>query len=804
MKRLLKYLGYLTGTLIVALFALIIGGYLYFKNGLPNYSGEVQLTGIKSPITITRDKNALPHIIAQNINDAYFAIGYTHAQDRLWQMQMQRHIAMGKLSELVGKSGIPTDKFLRTLGTFKAAQASYPLLTQQTKTQLESYAAGVNAYLAEDNILPIEFTILQLDKPKPWRAIESAAWLKIMAWDLNSTWRKELGKLMLSPNFTPQQIADLYPPYPGDKPFLPPKISDIYDFGTSPKASLPTEIKISTILDNQATEGIGSNNWVLSGNLSQSGKPLLANDPHLALTAPALWYHAQIKAKDGSINAIGATMPGVPYVILGRNEKIAWGFTNTAPDAQDLYVEKITKKGYYLTPTGEQPLITREEIIKVKGADDVKITVRSTRHGPIISDQLPDTKELLGKGFALALRWTALDDDSTTLDAISNLATAQNWQEFKTATKYFKAPQQSIVFADTDGNIGLIAPGAVPIRRADNELYGRYPSPGWDAKYDWQGYIPFEQLPQRFNPQKGYIATANHKIVDDDYPNYITSSWTPPYRYNRIVQQLEKQPIHTMESMKSIQLEQYSLFLENIRPLLDNALNGTELENQQTKDAYTLLKNWDGNATVKSPEMLIISLWLKNLQAAILSPEFDNRKAINHIFLENILSNKQGMASWCDNNNCASLAATSLNKTVKSLTEEYGKNMQNWQWGVPHKSISKHRIFAKLPVLGSLFNIETPIGGGKNTTNVAPFNNINTNDINRMFNSSDGASLRHIFDLETTESSLYIHSSGQSGNIFSPHYKDYNPIWAKGEYLPMYMNAKNYEKDAIGTLTLTP
>lgn len=812
MKNTFKYLGYIVSFVLVAAIAAMVGGYFYFKSGLPNYDGQIELAGLKDKVSITRDEYALPHIIAETAPDAYFAIGYAHAQDRLWQMHLHRHIAQGRLSELIGEQGLDTDKFLRNLGIFNAAQAAYPLLSAQTRTELEAYSAGVNAYLAEDHILPVEFTILQLAKPEPWQPIHSAAWMKIMAWDLNGTWRKEISRFKMSATFTPNQIAQIHPAYPGDKTFIPPNPQELYGFKLAENISISDEVKISQIIDNQTTQGIGSNNWVLSGALSQTGMPLLANDPHLQLTAPALWYHAHLKAKDGSLNAIGSTMPAVPYIVLGRNDKIAWGFTNTDPDAQDLYVEKITKPDHYKTPTGEEAFITREEIIKVKGGNDVKLITRATRHGPVLSDQIADVKQLLGKDHVIAMRWTALDPDSRSLDASAKLSTAQNWQDVLAATTLHKAPIQSIVYADVEGNIGFIAPGAIPIRHKDNELYGQYPSPGWDAKYDWQGYIPANEVPQSFNPTKGYVATANHKIVDDDYKHYVASKWSLPYRYNRIAQLIEEKPKHNLDTLKDIQLDQYSLFLQNIRPLLDKAIALSPPSDNNASIAHQLLQGWDGRGTVDSREMLIITLWLHNLQTAILLPEFTEAYGRHHLFLEQVLADTNGMSRWCGDihnehgtvQTCADLVSQSLVKTNDQLTKQFGKNMNDWQWGKVHQSVGAHRIFDKVSPLNQIFNLVTPIGGGKTTVNVASYSKSTSSDLQEVFKNTHGPSLRHLFDLSDLEKSRYIHSSGQSGNIFSPYYSDYFPKWTAGEFIPMVMDEVNYKPNALGTLQLIP
>ena len=503
---------------------------------------------------------------------------------------------------------------------------------------------------------------------------------------------------------------------------------------------------------------------------------------------------------------------GVPFIILGRNDKIAWGFTNSDPDVQDLYVEKITKQGFYKTPTGEMPFINRKEIIKIKGQADYILNVRSTRHGPVMSDRLTDVATILGENHVLAMRWTALDDDSRTLDAAATLAEATNWQEFKDGLKHFKAPQQSVVYADIEGNIGFYAPGAVPIRHADNELFGQYPAPGWLAKYDWQSYIPFEALPNSFNPKKGYLATANHKIVDDNYKYHIASKWTLPYRYNRIDELIKKTPKHTMDTSTNIQLDQYSKFLEAFRPILNQSLKSTALVNKQSKDAYALIKQWDGRATINSKEMLILSLWIRNLQVALLAPQITEPRKINHLFLTNVLTNKNGMASWCSSlkanppsaESCSRIVSQTLSETLEQLNKQLGEDMQKWRWGDVHQSTSKHRLFDKVAILRDIFNIITPIGGGKTTINVASYSATDSQNLKQIFKATHGPSLRHMFDLSNLENSKYMHSSGQSGNIFSNHYSDYNPRWANGDFIPMTMEKANYAPSAIGTLTLVP
>ena len=783
--------------LILAILLALAAGYAWLRQSLPQLDGTVTLSGLKAPVEIVRDRYGVPHIYAGSVADAYFALGFVHAQDRLWQMEMNRRIGSGRLSEALGPATLDADKFLRTLGVRRAAEATLKSLNAETRSQLDAYAAGVNAFLAQrSGPLPPEFLLTGV-KPEPWTSADSLAWVKMMAWDLGGNWRTELLRMRLAKKLSTKQIGEFLPPYPGDAPLA---IADYAALYRQLDAS-----KLAALALPGLTEDGASNNWVVAGSRTASGKPLLANDPHLGLAAPAIWYFAHLSAP--GLDVMGATFPGVPAVVLGRNRHIAWGVTNTGPDVQDLYIERVDGTGRVLAPQGWQKFATRSEVIKVKGHADVTITVRSSRHGPLISDVFKPAADALPKNFALAFAWTALRDDDVTMQAAGKLATARNWNEFLAAARDWDSPQQNMVYADTDGNIGFIAPGRVPVRKPENDLKGQAPAPGWDAKYDWDGFIPFEELPQSYNPAAAEIVTANNKIVPEGYPHYITSEWVPPYRADRIKQLLDATPKHTRQSIERIQADTVSLQVRQILPLLLR----TKTANAEAQQVLQQLGRWDANMSAAGAEPLIVSAWLRELGRLIYADElgdmFDGAWEHRARFMYNVLANTQGQGHWCDDVNtpaketCAELLPKALHLALADLKRRYGEDRKQWRWGDAHYALSEHRPFGHQPLLAKFFDIRVPSPGdtytidvGRNTlaNETAPFANI------------FAPSLRAIYDLSDLDKSEYMHSTGQSGNILSPLYRNFSEPWSRVEYIPMSMKRSDALDGSLGTLRLQP
>lgn len=810
MTKFSKWIGLI---LIAAVLALLVSLVWYRGASQPQVNGSLKLQGVEAAVDIVRDAEGIPHIYARSANDAYFALGFVHAQDRLWQLEMNRRIAAGRMAEILGPKAVDTDRFLRTLGIRRNAEAIHARLSAETRSALEAYAAGINAYL--DNRkgpLPPEFIIAGASAPAHWEPVDSIGWQTMMAWDLGANWSQELLRMRMSQHLSLNQINEFLPPYPGDPVMKTLDYTKLYRdlSGTTQQLAAVAKIAPPSFI-----EGMGSNNWVLSGALSETGKPLLANDPHLGLSAPALWYFAHLSAP--GLNVIGATLPGIPAVVLGRNDRIAWGFTNTAPDVQDLYIERINpaNQGQYQTPDGWADFKTRQEIIKVKGKPDVVIEVRETRHGPVISGALPIIAKapVDAKKHVIAFAWTALRPDDLTLQAGVKMNRAQNWDQFLEAAKDFGAPQQNMVYADVDGNIGFVAPGRVPVRKPENDLMGLAPAPGWDARYDWASFIPFDELPRRYNPESQRVVTANEKIVDAGYPHFLTSEWTPPYRADRITELLDAKPTHDMDSFARIQKDHVSLAAQELLPLV----RPTAPRSERAKAALYDLSKWNGSMDANSAEPLIFNAWMRELSRQIFADELGDALMKDywsqrnvHLSMVNVLKNLNGQGNWCRNvkaapadqpQTCAGLLSSSLDAALDDLGKRYGKNMAGWRWGEAHFALSEHRPFGKVVPLAEVFNIRIPTPGDTYTVNVGRYN---LGDEAQPFANRHAASLRALYDLSDLENSRFIHSTGQSGNVFSPLYSNYSQRWASVAYLPMRTDRQVVENNGLGTLTLSP
>lgn len=799
--------------LLLFILCCILAFVWYRKASQPQINGELKLPGIVAPIDIVRDKEGVPHIYAKDTQDAYFALGFVHAQDRLWQLELNRRIAAGRTAEILGPNALDTDRFLRTLGVRRNAEKILNNLSSDTRGALESYAKGINAYLKNrTGPLPPEFILTGAPAPEAWQPADSIGWQTMMAWDLAANWSQEVLRMRLAQRLTYAQINEFLPPYPSDSVLPTQDYTQLY-------RSLPGLtghlLKVADIAPPSRVDGMGSNNWVVSGARTETGKPLLANDPHLGLSAPGLWYFAHLSAPD--LNVIGATLPGIPVVVLGHNDHIAWSFTNTASDVQDLYMERINPDNprQYQTPSGWADFAIRKEIIKVKGQPDTQIEISDTRHGPVITGALPILGKVAldAKKYVVSFAWTALLPVDLTLQGGIKFNRAKNWNEFLQGAKDFGAPQQNMVYADIDGNIGFIAPGRVPVRSAQNDLKGLAPAPGWDARYDWKGFIPFDSLPRAFNPAIQRIATANEKIVSSDYPYFLTSEWTLPYRANRINVLLDAKQKHTVESFAAIQSDHVSLAAQELLPILRK----TAARSEQGKRALKLLNHWDGAMDANKPEPLIFNAWVRAASRRIFQDELGESLMNDYWELRNVhqpmlnvLKNKEGQGRWCNDvskpatgklQTCDKVLTLSLDDALNGITQRYGKDMSRWQWGTAHQARSEHRPFGKVPALAWLFDVCIPTPGDTFTINVGRYN---LRDEKEPFISRHAPGLRAIYDLADLENSRFIHSTGQSGNVFSPLYSSYTQRWAKVSYFPMKTQRAEVEKEQLGVLTIAP
>ena len=782
-----------------ALALAVAAAYVWMLGSLPDADGDLTASGIAAPLEITRDRHGVPHVEAKSRDDALFGLGYAHAEDRLWQMEVSRRVGAGRLSEVLGRRALALDRIMRVLGTYRSAQRNYASLDPGTRRALDSYAAGVNGFIATRDMLrrplPPEFILLGV-RPEPWMPEDSLVCGKTMAFDLSVNMREELLRAHLAQILAPDQVADIYPSYPHPDSHELGSLTDLY-------ASMPWDAAWRA-LDRRGNQESGSNNWVVAGGRSATGKPILANDPHLRLVAPSVWYLAHVSAP--GINVIGATLPGIPAVILGRNDRLAWGSTNTYGDVQDVFVERLVEgdPSRYLSPDGATQFEVREEVIRVRGELPVRLPVRRTRHGPVISDLMPEQdRERLGDS-VLAVAWTALHDRDASYRALLGLQGASDRQEFEAALRDFVGPQQNMVYADVDGNVGFVAPAWLPRRHPANRLRGAYPSPGWDALYDWNGFLPFEELPRQFNPPGGLIATANNPIVGSDYPHHITFDWEETYRIRRIRELMSADPAHSIEDARrahgdgvSPMAQDFLGFLLDADPLSDRAAQ-----------AIAMLSAWDGDMDANRPEPLIFSYWYRQLESEIYADEFGSvfaeARRNRPTFIWNVLNDRQ---VWCDNvgtatvEACDQIVSSALAKAVGDLAEEYGSDMSAWRWGDAHYARMRHLPFTVVPLVNDFVDVRIPVSGGPYTVNRG---NYDSSDEQSPFAMTHGASFRAIYDLNDLDRSVYILVPGQSGNPLSPDYRSFVEPWRNIEYIPMTTDRSVYTAGARGTVVLSP
>jgi penicillin amidase len=780
---------------LVLLLVLVVAAawFIYVKRVSPQVDGSMSIAGPKAEIRIERDGNGIPTIKAMSVDDALFGLGFVHAQDRLWQLETHRRIGSGRLSEAFGEAALDNDKFLRALGVRRTAAVQWANTSAQAKAAVLAYTAGVNAYLAQGlKARPPEFILTGI-QPEPWTPEDTMAWLTMMAWDLGGNWTTEILRMRLALRMPVERINELIPPYPGDKPLV-----------TVDYAALYRDLKIDGRAGQQALlmapesgiEGIGSNNWVVHGSHTTTGKPLLANDPHLKLTAPALWYLARLEAP--GFKVAGATMPGLPGVVLGQNENIAWGFTNTGPDVQDVYIERIKPDDptQYQTPTGWAPFETVNEIIKVKGKPDVAITVRATRHGPVISDGMEGlTGPAARPTYALAMRWTALDTNLGTLDASIGFNAARSVAEFVAASAKYSAPMQNMVVADREGHIGVVSAGRVPLRKQENDLKGQVPSPGWDARYDWNGYLEAGLTPREIDPERGWIGTANQRIHPVDYPHYLTNEWAVPYRMQRIEQMLKAKPQHNLDSLRDMQADVMSLATPKMLPYLQKAKSSHAL----AAAAQEQLAGFDGTMAADKAAPLILWSWTRHLAQLIFADEvgdklYERSGRSYRDALEGVLERKD--AWWCDNKDtkdvvetCDQMIDLAFTKALEEIQAQQGADVSKWQWGKVHIARSEHRPLSRMKPLAKFFELRTPVGGDTYTLNVSRVNMRPDATTGELYLDEHGPSFRGLYDLGDPSQSRFMHSSGQSGLFFSPFYKSFVQPWAKVEYVPVWGGA---------------
>ncbi len=808
----------------LAVVALVIVGalvlYVALTSTLPADNGGASIAGLSGEVQVLRDGHGVPHVEAANYDDAARALGFVHAQDRFWQMHVMRRVAQGRLSELFGAPTVDTDIFLRTMDLEGAARASYEVLSPQAKGILKAYSDGVNAWLERprgllEAQLPPEFMILQ-QAAEPWEPWQSVAMVKVMALTLDSNLDDEIKRLALAARgMSPGEIDDMMPYSPRDTPPPLPDLRDLFDFAAPslPKAAMDMDAMGRDYARALAwdTPITASNNWAVSGSRSVSGKPLLANDPHLGLTAPTVFYlvHLAFTHDGRHHDIVGGSLPGTPLVLTGRTGSLSWGLTTTNLDGQDLFVERLNPEDptQYLTPTGWANFETEKVTIRVSGADPVAFERRRTRHGPVLPDGYRGLKDILPPGHVGALSWVSLAHDDTTAEAAIGLGLSQTVSEAMEAARKMVAPMQSIVMADASGAIGLIAPGRVPVRDPSNMIMGREPVPGWLAQYDWKGWLSFEDLPRIDNPASGALATANANWMPPGYSHHITFDWDERFRQERVetlvIDATEK---HSLATMRAIQTDNFSPALTQFR---DTAIQQLVAGTGQDRTMIEALADWDGLMSPGKPEPLIMTAWWRHTQIAIfeddLGPDYKRFAKGN---MEPVLMalRTAGTRDWCDDRRtaraetCGAILSRSLSAALDELKAAQGDDWRSWRWGAAHLAFGEHRPFSSVKPLSWLFTVSRPSAGGSYTllrgrtdfSGEHPYFNIHA------------SAFRAYYDMADPQSARFVTSTGQSGHFLSPHYSDLADLWAGLDYIAIPTETARYRKEAKGVWRLTP
>lgn len=753
------------------LLLIILFCYRHLESTIAATEGDFHVSGLRSSVQITHDKYGTPNIVAANDHDAFFTLGYKHASDRLWQLEIQRRLVQGRLSEILGPKTLQSDIWMRTLGLEDAAKRSIKYLDPESIAVLNAYADGINAWIDQVDVLPLEFQAFGI-KPEPWSIYDTLGWQKYFALNLNGNMFDEMRRLVLQQHFSSKQINYFYP-------------FDPIESLANNASSSPKNLIVSREMMNLFGAGYkyaGSNAWVVSGKHTQSGHPIIANDPHLGLQLPGLWYAAKLKGD--KLDVAGMTLVGMPVVVFGQNANIAWGGTNLMSDQQDLFVETTSSDhpNQYLNGEEWKPFNVRHETIKISAhfpsalrepLMPIKILVRQTDRGPIVSDVHSVGDDVM------SLRWAALDSDDITLESFIKLQYANNWSDFRGALSVLKAPGLNFVYADRQGNIGYQAAGMMPNRAKG---IGILPQRAADDS-GWQGYHDFEQLPSIFNPDKGFIVTANEKLSHGK-EIVISYDWAPSARHERITglinQFLESGKQMTVDDMKIIQLDQKDFSsLE-----LLHYLQGVIPDSAETEEAIGLLKKWDGDFKPDSVGAALFVTWSHYLEREIFDDILKNswqRPEIEAILasavdeltwpqLAKVLaSNEHG---WCEKQQshiCLKELQVSLGRALRTVEKITGTgDISKWHWGVIHHMEMRHQPFGNVKGLEKFFKRTAHIGGSPNSVNAA---NIKFDYI-EGFVQDFGAGFRQVFQLDDSRSHWYMLSTGQSGIFMSAHFDD--------------------------------
>ena len=802
---------------IGALVLLVI--YYFVSRSLPDYNATWAVPGISAPVEIVRNNSDVPHIFATTDNDAYYALGFAHAQDRLWQMTLLRRTVQGRLSEMFGEKTLKTDELMHRLDLYNLALSSVAAQDDYTKAALQAYSAGVNAWIEEVNKNALgrgapEFFLFssQIDA---WAPADSIAIIKLMALQLSSHLDSEVLRAEMSMTVSPARLKDILPDDPGPAIAALPQYSELMPGVVPGDPHRMAELDQPLSPFHSAGLAGASNAWAASPGRSAAGGSLLANDPHLDFTAPSIWYLARMHLASGDV--IGATIPGMPLVLLGRSEKLGWGLTSSYLDDQDVIMEKVNPANpeQYMTPSGPKDFTTRRTIITVKGAAPVTITQRWSEAGPILPGTHYDLNTVTPPGTVPALEWTALDGADTSMTAAMALMRAHSVDEAITAAAGFVAPAQNLMVVDAK-NIAMQLIGKMPKRDVANETQGRMPAPGWQGLNRWEGFLPYSDNPVVKNPPSGLLGNTNNKITDKPYPNNVSFDWGDTQRIQRWLTLMKTREVHTRDSFIEAQLDTVSPTVRTLLPLIGKDLwftgeaapEGTP--DRRRQDALALLAKWNGEENEHLPEPLIAEAWLRSLQDHLsrdeIGPLADVITHVNPDFIERVYRNVDGASVWCDVvqsaavETCADIAKIALDDALLQLTEKYGPKIESWRWGDAHEATHDHPVLGDVPFIHYFVNIRQSTSGGDNTLMRGETSGVGPNPYQNVH----GGGYRGVYDFADPESSVFIIATGQSGHPLSRHYDDLSELWRRGEYIPMTLDPELARAGAVGITHLVP
>ena len=795
------------------------GVYYLASRSLIDYTAEYSVPAIFGEVEIIRNNSGVPHIFAEDDNDVYYGLGFAHAQDRLWQMTMLRRTAQGRLSELFGERTLNIDKLIRRLDLYGLAQRSVAAQDADTVEALEAYSAGVNAWLRIVNQEALgrgapEFFIFS-PQIAPWQPADSIAVIKVMGLQLSGHLEEEVIRARTSLLLTDERVRDLLPDVPGLGIAALDYASLMQGLGL-PRYAANTSGPKDPLSPFPERELAGASNaFAAAPERSAAGGTLLANDPHLGLSAPSIWYLARLDLSTGGV--IGGTIPGMPVILTGRSDTVGWGLTTAYVDDQDVLIEKVNpdNPNEYLTPDGFKPFRTGQSIIEIKDAPSQTITLRWTDNGPV----LPETHYNLGTitppGHEAALSWTMLTDKDTSIQAGLEIMRAGSAAEVIAAAANYVAPAQNLTIVDQDG-IAMKTIGHVPRRKPAHQTRGRIPSPGWLAQNRWQGVLPYASNPEFRRPQGGILGNTNNKVIERPFPNHISYTYGDTQRVQRWRRLMLNRQVHTRDSFVEAQLDTVSFTARSLLPLIaadlwftgEAAPDGTP--ERQRQRALALMAEWNGEMSEHLPEPLIYAAWLRALQTRLIRDEIGPLESefshVEPLFIERVFRDVDGASAWCDVlqsapiETCTDISRQALDDALVWLGEKYGPAIESWRWGDAHEAIHDHQVLGSTPLLSAFVNIRQSTSGGDNTL----LRGRTSGKGAEPFQSVHAAGYRGVYDFADPDSSLFVMATGQSGHPLSRHYDDLGVLWRRGEYIPMSLDPELARAGAVGTITLRP